>query len=144
MLNPSYAGTEEDDPTIRRLINFSNLYGYGGFHVVNLCSYITPDPKVLIDWLEYIKYGPTCYWYNRNLNTIQDIIGTIGRKHIIFAWGSKGSHPLIKPVADKVTAIYSQHSRMFGLTANKQPKHPLYLPNHSQLVAFPQNSRKKW
>ena len=47
MLNPSLADNYKDDPTIRRLIKFAKLFGYGGFYVGNLFSYITPYPKEL-------------------------------------------------------------------------------------------------
>ena len=49
MLNPSLADNYKDDPTIRRLIKFAKLYGYGGFYVGNLFSYITPYPSELLD-----------------------------------------------------------------------------------------------
>ena len=49
MLNPSLADNYQDDPTIRRLIKFAKLYGYGGFYVGNLFSYITPYPSELLD-----------------------------------------------------------------------------------------------
>ncbi len=46
-LNPSTADADEDDPTIRRLVNFTKSWGYGGFHVVNLFAYRATNPKQL-------------------------------------------------------------------------------------------------
>ena len=45
MLNPSLADDKNDDPTIRRLINFTKKFNYGGFLVGNIFTTITPNPK---------------------------------------------------------------------------------------------------
>ena len=45
MLNPSMADDTNDDPTIRRLINFTKKFNYGGFLVGNIFTKITPNPK---------------------------------------------------------------------------------------------------
>ena len=47
MLNPSTADSNNDDPTIRRLINFCKSWNYGGFYVGNLFAYRTPKPAEL-------------------------------------------------------------------------------------------------
>lgn len=46
--NPSTADEKEDDPTIRRCINYSRDWGYGGLYMVNLFAYRATDPKDLI------------------------------------------------------------------------------------------------
>ena len=35
MLNPSIADSKNDDPTILRVVNFAEYWGYGGIYVVN-------------------------------------------------------------------------------------------------------------
>ena len=45
MLNPSMADDKNDDPTIRRLIDFTRKFQYGGFLVGNIFTTITPNPK---------------------------------------------------------------------------------------------------
>lgn len=47
MHNPSTADGEQDDPTIRRCINFAKDWGYGGIYVGNLYPYRATDPAVL-------------------------------------------------------------------------------------------------
>lgn len=45
MHNPSTADAESDDPTIRRIINFSKGFGFGGLYVGNLFPFRATDPK---------------------------------------------------------------------------------------------------
>lgn len=47
MLNPSTADHKEDDATIRRCINFSKGFGYGGMIVVNLFAFRAKDKSEL-------------------------------------------------------------------------------------------------
>ena len=45
MFNPSEANQKEDDQTIRRVIDFSTRWGFGGVYVGNIFSYISKNPK---------------------------------------------------------------------------------------------------
>ena len=54
MLNPSTADETDDDPTIRRCIEFAKRDGYGGIHVVNLFAIRATDPKELWNFLDPI------------------------------------------------------------------------------------------
>lgn len=49
MHNPSTADGIQDDPTIRRIINFSKDWGFGGIYVGNLFSYRATNPKELMN-----------------------------------------------------------------------------------------------
>jgi hypothetical protein len=46
-LNPSTADENEDDPTIKRCIDYTNRWGYGGLKIVNLFSYRATLPSDL-------------------------------------------------------------------------------------------------
>jgi hypothetical protein len=143
MLNPSLADSEDDDPTIRRLIHFSKAHNYGGFYVVNLVSYITPKPDTLINWMRATKWHhPDNYWRKKNMQFIEAMYKTVGPSNVIFAWGQRGDHPLIYPTVQRVVSRFGVNAKMFELTVNNHPKHPLYLPNDSRLVAFPNNNNK--
>lgn len=47
LLNPSTADAYEDDPTLRRCIDYASSWGYGSLELVNLFAYRTKDPKIL-------------------------------------------------------------------------------------------------
>lgn len=47
MLNPSTAGADQDDPTIRRCCGFARSWGYNGIVVVNLFSLVATNPRAL-------------------------------------------------------------------------------------------------
>lgn len=44
-LNPSTATDTEDDPTIRRCINYAKSWGYGGMCMTNLFAYRATLPS---------------------------------------------------------------------------------------------------
>jgi len=119
MLNPSLANNHKDDPTIRRLINFTKQLGYGGFYVGNLFSHITPYPKDLADKdLSFSK---------KNLKEIRKMIALT--KEVVYGWGNSLEEPdwlkknVLKP-------------KCFGKNKNKTPKHPLYLSYNTPLADY--------
>src|ERR1035441_4905977 len=50
MLNPSKAGENDDDPTVRRCMGFAERWGFSGIIVVNLIPVIATDPGRLPAW----------------------------------------------------------------------------------------------
>ena len=44
-LNPSTADHEQDDPTVRRCINFAKAWGFGGMFMMNAYAFRATDPK---------------------------------------------------------------------------------------------------
>ena len=118
MLNPSKADDKKDDPTIRRLINFTKKFNYGGFLVGNIFTTITPNPKE-IDKSKGIS--------GRNLEELLKLINTVDQ--IVYAWGNTIEEPqLLKELV--------LSPKCFGKNFNGTPKHPLYLPKNSKLIAY--------
>ena len=118
MLNPSKADDKKDDPTIRRLINFTKKFNYGGFLVGNIFTTITPNPKE-IDKSKGIS--------GRNLEELLKLINTVDQ--IVYAWGNTTEEPqLLKELV--------LSPKCFGKNFNGTPKHPLYLPKNSKLIAY--------
>ncbi len=120
MLNPSTADAEQDDPTIRRCINYAKDWGYGGIYVGNLFAFRATDPKDLLraeepigtDNLQYLKSMQAeceitiCAWGNG------DIVKKLINKH----------NPDYNPLQQINNKIYC-----LELSNTGTPKHPLYL-----------------
>ena len=118
MLNPSLADDNNDDPTIRRLINFSKKFNYGGFLVGNIYSTISPNPKE-VDKSDGIS--------DRNLVELLKLINQV--EEIVYAWGNNAYEPEF--LKDLVS-----NPKCFGKNLNGTPKHPLYLPSSSKLESY--------
>ena len=118
MLNPSLADDKNDDPTIRRLINFTKKFNYGGFSVGNIFTKITPNPKE-IDKSKGMS--------DKNFEKLLNLINKVDQ--IVYAWGNSVEEPqLLKEL------ILSP--KCFGKNLNGTPKHPLYLPKNSKLIDY--------
>ena len=59
MLNPSTADDGADDPTLRRVIAFSWLWGFDGALVFNLFPFRSPHPSNLAAWVREDRYAPS-------------------------------------------------------------------------------------
>ena len=118
MFNPSKADDNRDDPTIRRLIDFTKKFNYGGFFVGNIFTKITPNPKD-IDKSSGITY--------KNSEELLKLINKVDE--IVYAWGNSIEEPkILKKLIFK--------PKCFGKNFNGTPKHPLYLSSSSKLESF--------
>jgi len=120
MLNPSTANGSENDPTLRRVVDFSKRWGYGGLIVVNLFALVSTDPTVLATHPDPI--GPA---------NDAALYGAIRGLTAIAAWGAsvpqKWRH---RPRAVRAH-LHQQRIALhhLGLTKDGHPRHPLYLPS---------------
>ena len=119
MLNPSGADSKKDDPTTRRLISFSRKWGYGGFTVCNLYSYVTSSPSTL--------YNCSNILVHKNKSYIKKQIKS--SDCIVYAWGNTETEPhwLQKIV---------KTSYCIGINKNGTPKHPLYINSNAKLFNY--------
>jgi hypothetical protein len=115
MLNPSTADANVDDPTIRRVVNFSKSWGYGGVLVGNLYAFRSTDPKAL-------RYTDDPIGED-NIQHIQSLIGLTER--VIYAWGNNQKEPeWLSSLVDTPYCI--------DISKKGVPKHPLYLKGELQ------------
>ena len=114
-LNPSTADEENDDPTIRRCIHYSNEWGFGGLIMVNLFAYRTTLPSDL----KKSKY-PVGKKNDRFIIDSQFEAGIV-----ITAWGNDGN------LFNRDQEVLQLISNPMCLKINKSglPGHPLYLRN---------------
>ena len=128
MLNPSTADAVQDDPTIRRCINFAARWECGWLYVVNLSPLRATVPADLL------RAGPEPeeVWLE-NVQTIRD---TAARSDLVVAaWGAHGQ---AEGRAQRVLAALDGNSEMhcLGTTRDGHPRHPLYLPAATKLSLF--------
>jgi len=132
MLNPSTATAEEDDPTIRRCIGFSQMWGYGGMTIVNLFAYRATDPAELF--------------------RVDDPTGPMNHHHIerqiqrtslvVAAWGAGHNASFGGIAVDDPISVESFCHRAgvplkcLGRTRSGAPRHPLYVKGTTPLEPF--------
>lgn len=117
-LNPSTADEETDDPTIRRCIDFGKRWGYGGLYMVNLFAFRATDPADMKRAADPI--GPA-----NDAVILRTVEASQG---ILAAWGTQG---VFRERGDAVRRLLRKQGRevlTLGLTKNRQPTHPLYIP----------------
>lgn len=119
MMNPSTADGTKDDPTIRRCIEFSKAWGYGGFAVVNLFAYRSPKPVDLLSVDDPVGPDNDLFW------------GHYMTKYhsVVAAWGSNARR-LGQLSDDRISLLHDiagNNLWCFGMTGNGNPLHPLYI-----------------
>lgn len=139
-LNPSTADEENDDPTIRRCIDFAQRWGAGGLLMANACAYRATDPKAMLRF-DGDQVGPeNTVIYLRML-----AVESYGRP--IAAWGKYASKcGWNSGSADELCdAEWNRHQelkRLMGpldclrLNGDGSPAHPLYLPANLTPIPF--------
>ena len=111
-LNPSTADETEDDPTIRRCINYAKDWGYGGLCMVNLFGFRATDPNDMKKASDPI--GPDNDTW---LNTLAKNAGVI-----IGAWGNHGSY--LNRSSEIIKII--PNIKCLKQNTSGEPAHPLY------------------
>lgn len=121
-LNPSTADEINDDPTVRRCINFSKAWGYSALLMTNIFAYRATDP--------------------RDMKAIDEPIGPENDRYLIehaakasivvAAWGNHGAyrdrHNLIKAMIPNLHCLKTSKLGM--------PAHPLYLPKDLNPIQY--------
>lgn len=117
MLNPSTAGADHDDPTIRRCMGFARDWLCDGLVVVNLYAYRTAYPKEL--W----KGNPDPVGPENDAHLVR-VIANAGE--VICAWGAGARPDRVAVVAAMLTAAGAR-LKCLGITKHSAPRHPLYI-----------------
>ena len=121
MLNPSTADAENNDPTIRRCVGFSQREGFGSLIVENLYAYRATDPRALAKISAIEAYGPE--------NFSRTVISVACAALVICAWGTLGGSRV--PNSLKSVSLFC-----LGRTKHGSPKHPLYVAKNTPLEIF--------
>lgn len=128
MLNPSKANEREDDPTLRRCIQFAKDLSYGSLEVVNLFAYIATNPLELRKVDDPVGLKNNCY-----------IKSSTRRAHsIIVAWGAN-NYVKKNPNRQKevLELIFTQKPvQCLKLTKYGYPHHPVRLSKDVTPIDF--------
>jgi hypothetical protein len=113
-LNPSTADETQDDPTIRRCIDYAWRWGYGGLWMTNIFAFRATDPKVMKAQADPV--GP------RNDDVLKHSAYHSGL--VLAAWGTHGA--FLGRGAAVLAMLPKVHC--LRMTKDGSPAHPLYLP----------------
>lgn len=121
-LNPSTADEINDDPTIRRCVNYARDWGYGGLYMANLFAYRATNPDEMKAAQDPI--GP------ENDRVIKE--ASEKTAIVIAAWGVHGGHmDRDQQVLELLSDVYC-----LGCTDGGYPKHPLYLKKDQKPIKY--------
>lgn len=134
MLNPSTADDFTDDPTVRRIAQFTRSHNYSSLEIVNMFAARTTDPYQLLGMDDPV--GP---------DNDTHILEAFNRADdVVFAWGAwlaVHRHRLPRgwpPLPDVAThAAQCGHVPLcLGTTGRGEPRHPLYIPKITRLRPY--------
>lgn len=118
MLNPSTADGDQDDPTIRRCIGFTERLGFASMSVVNLFAYRATDPAAMK--IASAPVGPA--------NNGWIMSEALHSKWIICAWGTHGGFMDRDLEVWRMLRDLGHQTYCLGETKGFFPVHPLYQP----------------
>lgn len=113
-LNPSTADETENDPTVRRCMNFTRRWGYSQMVMLNLFAFRATDPADMKKASDPV--GPE--------NDSVLLERSRGAEVVVACWGTHGVHMgRGEAVRQMIPGL-----QKLRLTKDGHPQHPLYLP----------------
>lgn len=129
--NPSDADEERNDPTIHRMMDFANRWGYGRISVVNLLPVRTSNPEAAHAWWE--EDWSVEDWVNAAgapgaiMKNAQHVISCWeDAAKVVACWGAISEK--VSNLSDDMRKFFAERGtplHIFGLTRNGHPVHPL-------------------
>lgn len=124
--NPSKAGADNDDQTVKKWIGFSRRFGYGSLVAVNPCAFISTDPAGLLRAHDPI--GP------RNDACIAEAL--IAADTVIVCWGDAGAFLDRDLAVLELIRLRGLQPFCVGTTVAGFPRHPARLAYATPLVPY--------
>lgn len=129
--NPSTAGGDSDDPTVRRMVGFTRALGFSEMWLGNLSSTCATNP------MDMPLPATGEYTNAKYLAAAVDYINANGGT-CIACWGPpKGTKEVQLYMAERMEDLCTNwptaNWQCLGRTKGGYPRHPLYLPNSAQL-----------
>ena len=113
-LNPSTADEHNNDPTLRRCMDYAQRWGFDALCMTNLFALRATDPKTMMRHPDPV--GADNDTWLRRISERADLI--------LVAWGNNGAHR--NRAAEVLPMLPNPHA--LGVTKPGQPRHPLYAP----------------
>lgn len=126
MLNPSIADATIDDPTIKSCVRLCKANNFGSLEAVNLFAYRATNPSELLEVDDPIG--------SRNDYTIEAAISRCDL--LICAWGANKFAEQRAKTVQRMLRSFRPATFCFGVTKDKQPKHPLYVKTETPLLVY--------
>ncbi|HEX7861822.1 MAG TPA: DUF1643 domain-containing protein [Verrucomicrobiae bacterium] len=129
-LNPSTADEVQDDPTIRRCIDFAKRWGAGALCMTNAFAWRDTDPEMM-----KLQRRPIGALNDRYILRV-----AAEAEFVVAAWGKHGTH---RDRDRKLLALLSQIQKpIYCLRVNDDgtPQHPLYIAASTQPIIYPGRS----
>jgi len=122
--NPSTADAMQLDPTVRRCVDFAQRFGCGKLHMLNLFGLRSPYPKVVKAHADPV--GP--------LNDVTIVEACENARFVLAAWGAIAD--IQGRLEQAATLLSDVKLQCLGLTAQGQPRHPLYIKKSAELIPY--------
>lgn len=126
MLNPSVAGEDVDDPTVRKVCGFSQRWGFGGAVVWNLDAFVATDPRELRRLERAERFGPDNQRY---------LDRAALAPMLVCAWGDDVDRDQAAGVVRQLRAAGANLVSL-GWTQKRNPRHPSRLAYATEVVAW--------
>ena len=131
MLNPSRADEKKDDPTLRRCIDFAKQLKFERVDVVNLFSYVTSSPKIL---LEVARDCAQITGGNEGDEILKETAQNADM--IVLAWGANGAtyRTRVEHVLSFLVRWKDKLHAFQGFKKKGFPPHPLRLSKKTKIL----------
>ena len=107
LLNPSHADADTDDKTVVKLIKFTRNWGYGGFYLGNIHSFITSNPKRLMQNLIPNE--------RLNITHLKEMVKNSDK--VVLGWGNAGKNPQMVKANYKLSILFWDQSKWLTKTS---------------------------
>lgn len=131
-LNPSTATELEDDPTIRRCIDYARRWDRGGLLMLNASAFRATDPRVMLAF-DGDQIGP-----ENTIAFLEHMIVEFETGPPVAAWGANAKKIVIPPGGNRADELRVLMGVMdcLGFNRDGTPVHPLYQRADLLPVAF--------
>ncbi len=133
MCNPSIADANILDPTIKKCIKWSVLWGFDRLIVTNVFAYRSTDVKQIYKIDDPV--GPDNDFY------LEQTFGMCKDGLVVVAFGNNGNHLSRNLVVETLATIAGADLYCLRTTKYDLPEHPLYIPLNTELKLWRNNAR---